>query len=272
MFFSYRVGKFCFEHYEGLPSDVLQRISTLHRHEEFQMLYVRSTNIEIDIENRHYRMRPFSLVLIKPGEMHNFSDNASMLSDYFLIRFPEEGIPKHFLPALRSLANIYIIPGTKLSEEIERMDDYCRDIDGAYIEDVLMHHLPVILGYACNFVGMRNVPNHSTVNAEYVINHINRNLTNIHSIYDISRLTHLSPSSIKKMVSQRLHQPVMHYVRTQKCLLAQKLLRRGHSATQVCYQCGFRNYSTFYRAYLKVCGEMPSSCEKMLPHGNVPKV
>lgn len=46
----------------------------------------------------------------------------------------------------------------------------------------------------------------------------------------------------------------MSYVRTQKCILAQELLTRGEPATSCYLDCGFNDYSSFYRSYLKVFG------------------
>jgi len=50
----------------------------------------------------------------------------------------------------------------------------------------------------------------------------------------------------------------MSYVRTQKCILAKNLIDNGQLPTAVYTSCGFKDYSSFYRAYIKVFGRKPS--------------
>ena len=68
----------------------------------------------------------------------------------------------------------------------------------------------------------------------------------------------MSRSTVQKHISDYMQTPIMSYVRTQKCLLARQLLQEGHSATEACMQCGFQDYSTFYRAYCNEFGISPS--------------
>lgn len=39
------------------------------------------------------------------------------------------------------------------------------------------------------------------------------------------------------------------YLSTKRLLLAKELILSGKPITDVCYECGFKNYSTFSRAY-----------------------
>ena len=48
-----------------------------------------------------------------------------------------------------------------------------------------------------------------------------------------------------------------NYLSTKRLLLAKDLIAEGAPITEVCYACGFKNYSTFSRAYKKSFGEAP---------------
>ena len=50
----------------------------------------------------------------------------------------------------------------------------------------------------------------------------------------------------------------MTYITSKRIGMAQRLLQAGEPATEVAYQVGFHNYSSFYRAYCKQVGEPPS--------------
>ena len=47
------------------------------------------------------------------------------------------------------------------------------------------------------------------------------------------------------------------YLSTKRLLLAKELILSGKPITDVCYECGFKNYSTFSLAYKKCFGESP---------------
>jgi len=47
------------------------------------------------------------------------------------------------------------------------------------------------------------------------------------------------------------------YITTKRLLLARQYISGGMPSTQACYECGFHNYSTFYRAWKKLFGTSP---------------
>ena len=42
-----------------------------------------------------------------------------------------------------------------------------------------------------------------------------------------------------------------HYITAKRLQKARRLIAEGRALTAVCYDCGFTNYSTFYRAWKK---------------------
>lgn len=47
------------------------------------------------------------------------------------------------------------------------------------------------------------------------------------------------------------------YITQKRLLLARELILSGVPSTQVCFDCGFRDYSTFSRSYKKLFQESP---------------
>jgi AraC-like DNA-binding protein len=54
------------------------------------------------------------------------------------------------------------------------------------------------------------------------------------------------------------------YLSTKRLLYAKELIVAGKPITEVCFTCGFRNYSTFSRAYKKSFGESPRDYRQSL--------
>ena len=76
-------------------------------------------------------------------------------------------------------------------------------------------------------------------------------------IEDLCKALHMSRSTIQKIFSDQLHTPIMSYIRVQKIMLAHTMLHDGVNANDTAIQCGFRDYSSFYRAYMKIYKHAP---------------
>lgn len=47
------------------------------------------------------------------------------------------------------------------------------------------------------------------------------------------------------------------YIHAKRLFYAKQLLDLGKKPTEICYQCGYNDYSTFYRNYVKLFGFAP---------------
>ena len=50
---------------------------------------------------------------------------------------------------------------------------------------------------------------------------------------------------------------IMQYVRNKKVLLANRMIREGEKPTDIYLECGFSNYTSFYRAFYAYFGASP---------------
>lgn len=259
MAFYFSERGFVFEHRQEKSGVLTAQATTEHIHaDSYELMYVVSRGIFYSIEGRQHPIEPHTMIVIHPGEKHRVTVARGSSINWYMIRFPINDPPAHLLDMLDMLGNIYNVPGTRIAEEFERMDVYSREIMSRQIINVLIHQLGIILNYACNIVGMHRVASAQTGGSKNALFYINEHLTSIHTVSDICSNLHLSPSTLQKIVEAETGMSVMTYVRQQKCKLAHTLLMRGNPATDVAKQCGFGNYSTFYRVYVAEFGTMPS--------------
>lgn len=94
-----------------------------------------------------------------------------------------------------------------------------------------------------------------------VLDYISLNLPGNLNIAHISRNLGISPSSLTHRFTRELGIPLHEYITQRRLLLARKLIHEGNKSTAIYPDCGFRDYSSFYKAYLKYFGHSPS-CEK----------
>ncbi len=230
-----------------------------HYHSCYELLYFLRGGADYRIEQSRYTLRPHNLLVIKPGQYHTMLVTSPKRLDRIVIHFDDQSLSEGMRNALHAMSDVYCIPGTRLSEEILMVDTYQKDLESGLNKDILFNQLNIILAFLCNMEGMCQPADHIDHGAEQIISYIHSNLPTIHTLEDICQNVHMSRSTVQKLISDYLQTPVMSYVRTQRCILAKKLLQTGASATEVAMQCGFSDYSTFYRAYKNVFGIAPSS-------------
>lgn len=91
-----------------------------------------------------------------------------------------------------------------------------------------------------------------------VLDYIANNLSRPLDTESIARRIGVSPSTLSHAFKQEMGISLHKYVTQKRIALASRLLENGHSPTKIYERCGFGDYSTFYKAYVKQTGRPPS--------------
>ena len=87
---------------------------------------------------------------------------------------------------------------------------------------------------------------------------INKNLKSNLSLDVISEATFTDKFYLSHLFKKECGMSITDYISMQRIALAKKLIMDGKSATEVFADCGFNDYSSFYRAFKKLSGKSPS--------------
>ena len=96
-----------------------------------------------------------------------------------------------------------------------------------------------------------------------MLEYIKENLTSIHKVEDIASALFFSDSYTRTLFKKEMKIGIMEYVRSKKVLLARRKIRHGASPTEIYAECGFSNYTSFYRAYVSQLGHTPRAQLKL---------
>lgn len=91
-----------------------------------------------------------------------------------------------------------------------------------------------------------------------VIRHIDSHLAEDISIDILAERVYLSKYHMMRLFRQETGITIYTYLTQKRLLLARDRIRTGMSATEACYRCGWRSYSSFTRAYAKQFGTTPT--------------
>ncbi len=92
---------------------------------------------------------------------------------------------------------------------------------------------------------------------------INEELCGKILISELSKKLNVSISTLTQTFKKDMNISVYQYVLRKKLILAQQKIQEGENATVAALQCGFNDYSGFYKQYKKTFGVMPSEKTSM---------
>ena len=229
-----------------------------HYHIVYEMLYLVEGDVELILENKKFTMAVGDLAFIQPGQHHHINPLSDKKYERYVIKFPEYEIPKDLLPVLKERNTCCSIAQTVIPQLFERMDWHCQNYSGNSLNYLMESVLHEIITYFCSKeIVDTDIVFYSKKMAD-VVDYINENIALPLKISDICEHFHYSKSYICKEFLRCMDVPIIQYVRTKKILLADSLIKEGVKPTVAYKQCGFSDYSTFFRAYRKIIGVPPS--------------
>ena len=91
-----------------------------------------------------------------------------------------------------------------------------------------------------------------------ILNYIDAHLAEDLDAESIANAFFISKFHMMRQFRQETGTTVHQYITQKRLLQAKLLIESGMRATEACYQCGFRSYSSFTRAYGKYLGTTPT--------------
>lgn len=259
MGYDLRENYYTFKHVADKNPECNPDLYTEHFHTSYELLYLLRGNGDFTIQHSVYSLKPYTLLVIRPGAYHNLLLSSGSPYERIVLRFNETDIPEPLRAPMKAVGGVYYIAGTRLSEELLRLAVLYEEIPQDILMPIFKSQLNIIIAHLCQCSKLSLNANYQDEDVRRIIAYINENLTQIQSMEQICSHLHMSKSLLQKRFYEHLKAPVMSYVRTQKCMLAHSLLQKGVPATSVYLECGFNDYSSFYRAYVKVFKHSPAN-------------
>ena len=250
--FSYRV------HNPDLGATNIPR----HVHPYYELMYIDGGEVEFMVENRRYILKKGDVLIVKPAQYHYARRLFAVPYARYCIGFaPEFTFDKKFTEEILEAGEKFSIEdGSPFAEMAKILREKARTTsthDVVFFQSMIDAMLISLEDAKPELDGIIAGEN----NFQKILTHINRHLTTIKSVDDISSALFFSKSYIMHLFKSELRVGVMQYVRNKKILLAHQKIRKGEKPTEVYAKCGFSNYPSFYRAYCAYFGESPK-CAK----------
>ena len=91
------------------------------------------------------------------------------------------------------------------------------------------------------------------------ISYITRNISGDLTVDTIARQLNVSQSGLAHVFREEMNISLHRYILKKRLVLAHRKIAQGQSAMAAAEECGFHEYSNFYRQYKKIYGRSPTS-------------
>ena len=245
----------------------------VHHHDFYEVYFLLGGSVSYWVEGRIVRMTPGDLLFINPMELHRpISDPENPVCERFVL-----WIRRDFLEGLSteqmSLTACFdtsrpdhshlIRPsGTERAVLTARMgelvrESYSREMGSALSAHGILLQLMVQLNRLSGRAdgGQEDEPLSELVQGAMA--YISENLSADLSLEQIAGHLFVSKYHLSHAFTREVGVSVYRYIVLRRLLLARQLLLSGETAAQVCRNCGFTDYTAFYRAFKSEYGISP---------------
>ena len=244
-----------------------------HFHAFHKILIFLQGNVDYCIEGRSYELRPNDIVFVPAGEVHRpvIRDHAPyeriiiyISRDYLDSYLSEDcDLSLCLKQAHEKAAHVLRIPAFANSRPGQIVHELCHTLTSReFAKELYQQILFVEFMIQLNRVALRNEVEyiHNTSSNQKIIevlNYLNEHLTEEISIDLLADQFYISRYYLMHAFKEETGYTIGNYLSTKRLLFARELIDNGTPITTACYECGFKNYSTFSRAYHKQFGCNP---------------
>lgn len=248
-----------------------------HYHDFNKIIIFLSGNINYTIEGKNYLLKPYDIVLVNAGEIHkpsvlDSSDYERIIiyvSTQFLNTYSDTDYDLNycFERAKNEHSNVLRVHSIDKS----KLYQVCLELEHSFADNSFAKELYQKLLFLEFMIQLNrtaisnhiNYLNSVIANAKLlpILNFINEHLAEDITIDKLSEHFFLNRFYLMHFFKCDTGYTVGSYITEKRLLLAKNLVQNGSSITEACYQSGFKNYSTFSRAFKKTYNTIPKNAQ-----------
>ncbi len=236
----------------------------MHAHDAYEILYVISGSGTFGAEGMHYEINPGGVYITRPAETHHIGIESNTPYERMAIHFSQDTVlpfdkSGELLRAFNDRAHGRLnyfeqLPdGEFFKKCFNRMDE-----GAAFGRERIVAYLIPVLNEIRNYfdTSQKNYDTTQTASSE-LVDYINRHLFEDLSLDKISERFFISKSQVNRAFRKATGSSVWEYVVIKRLLSARNAIREGVPINDAFRSSGFKDYSTFWRAYKNHFGCSP---------------
>lgn len=258
----------------------------LHCHDGYEILILEQGDIVMQIENKFMGFSSGDILFIPPYVFHFARQQSSAVYRRVVINFKESAIQslickdesyQQFTDVFYKTTNYRVhVDEANMAQLMmitSSLQKATEDNSGSFGNDILLISLLSIILIILNrhYSGSQICSNIVTSSdnslpdvIKSVFQYVDENLNAKISITNIASTVNLNSVYLTRMFHQYTGLSIQQYIIEKRLSEAKRLLRNGQSPTDVCFECGFNNYSNFSRTFTNHVKISPRQFQKKL--------
>ena len=241
-------------------------IFRFHTHDICEIIFLKDGDVSAIIGEKTYKLKKDSLVFFRPNVPHAIRIDSPCTYDRHDILFDESTLANGVFHRIPKELDIIDCKGNKqIINLFEKLDYYYKNFEGLDLKNLvtniteeLLFNLSVVP--TDDFYGSI-ITTHPII--KDAIEYINMHYTEPITIDDISREMCITKSYLHRLFIENLKISPKKYINMRRLSKAQKLIKTGQAPSAIYTDCGFSEYTTFFRNYTAYFGYNPSEKDRI---------
>lgn len=246
-----------------------------HYHEFYKIIYFMDGAVDYKAEGKTYHLKPHDFVMVGSNVIHKPEIDRTVPYERYIIYLSEDflsesdgrgGSLKYCFEEAERLQRRVVHFTPESYEEIVgcllRMERIAKQ-EEAYMNELLLKSafLEFMVLFNRNVMGQ---PMAFTTTAVYhekvidVITYVQEHLAEEISVDTLSKKCYVSKYYLMRQFKEATGYSIHQYINEKRIQAARRMILSGMPASRACYECGFRDYSTFSRRFKMIVGVAPS--------------
>ena len=252
-------------------NDQTKKDFSYHYHDFHKIIVFISGKVTYHIEGKAYHLKPRDILLVSQGAIHKPEIDPSVPYERYIF-WIRDTLSCQELNTCFQKANDRSFNLVRADSALqERLKDLLPEIEQTlqnkhFGDTVLRNALFTQFMIYINRIFLRTSSSpdkkaySSDTQVEQLLKYINRNLSENLSIDQLAERFFLSKYHMMRKFKNETGYTIHNYITSKRLLMARSLISQGIPVMKAALASGFRDYTTFVRAYKKQFGKAPS-CE-----------
>lgn len=233
-------------------------------HPYHEILYYMGGNATFVSEKFKEVLTPGTLLLIPKASYHQFIIHNQEAYTRLVLNFSDAGEAESLSASILTGIRILRHPGSRLTKLLEQMCQVVNSSDFPSkpdIRNIFLYGTFLILFAELSredeLISSPQLREKDGIMPE-CLHYIDRHFISDLSVKEVADQLNVSASTLAHTFKKELGISFYRYIIEKRLVHAHRLISEGHKPTQVYLECGYHDYPTFYKAYLKMFGCSPA--------------
>lgn len=237
-----------------------------HLHKYYELLYFVQGDATYVVEGREYKAEDGDLFITAPGELHSIAFKSDKDYERHFIQISDKLFEKEEFDILKKLREKPFGQSNKISHRLLDGDvERCfmgvqKQVlkNGAESKLIAKTYIIQLLDIINELLDAESESERENERISAAKEYINLHLSEKITLDVLSEAIYTDKFYLSHLFKKECGMSITDYISMQRVALAKKLIIGGASATEAFSECGFNDYSSFYRAFKKLSGKSPN--------------